>query len=142
MAKHTMHMQLSSTAFSYSDHLGNPLPPIHPGMLTAIQYSNSYNLLKYAITYILQVNESKDIHIPDCTNIDLSQLEEIYLRLDVYDILNQTTSVMQEQVKKHRDDCHYCTWIHNRINDNDNKDILYETLCKDSYVPRDMHCNP
>jgi hypothetical protein len=70
-----------------------------------------------------QLNESPDIHIPDCTNIDLPQLEEIYLRMDLYETLESTLNDVQKLLRTdmlsadtHR--IHTCAWMNHRVLDN------------------------
>ena len=65
-----------------------------------------------------QLNESPDIHIPDCTNIDLSLLEEIYQRIDLYERLDNTFKNVREfldNTQPHR--IHICAWMNHRVLD-------------------------
>ena len=66
-----------------------------------------------------QLNESPDIHIPDCTNIDLSQLEELYLRMQLFETLENTFTDVKKimnDAKVH--DIYTCAWMNHRVLDN------------------------
>ena len=66
-----------------------------------------------------QLNGSPDIHIPDCTNIDLSQLEELYLRMDLYETLENTFTDVQNLMNgASHHDIHTCAWMNHRVLDN------------------------
>ena len=89
----------------------------------------------------LQLNESPDINIPDCTNIDLSLLEELYLRMDLYQTLQSTlTDVRRIMNDASTHDIYTCAWMDHRILNNcatdhntnyDHRNTL-NMLCDDS----------
>ena len=67
----------------------------------------------------MQLNESDDIPILDCTNIDLSQLEQLYFRMDLYDVIADTYEGIEKTILNGNvtsNPIHYCTWMHTRIN--------------------------
>ena len=73
---------------------------------------------------ILQLNESADINIPDCTNIDVSKLEQLYFRMDLLDTLKTVlanvedtmNSVAINELPIHQ--IFHCAWMNDRILDN------------------------
>lgn len=87
----------------------------------------------------MQLNESEDIHIDDCTNIDLSKMEEIHSRIVLYDTLVNTFETVNEIMRNvDSKPSHYCAWINDRIlgkcgdenNTNyDHRDALNRLLC-------------
>ena len=89
----------------------------------------------------LQLNESPHIHIPDCTNFDLSQLEQLYFRMDLYETLQSTYSDMR-RLTIPNDSAHhkiyYCAWMNDRVLEKCAEQNMY-------YGHRDtlnMLCNP
>ena len=71
--------------------------------------------LKYLIH--IQLNESPDINIPDCTNIDLSLLNEIYQRIDLYERLENTFDKVREFLPANPHQIHTCAWMNHRVLD-------------------------
>ena len=97
---------------------------------------------------ILQINESEDIHINDCVNIDVTQLEEIHSHIVLYDTLKNTFASVEKvmnNVNSHQ--IHQCGWINDRIlgnctSQNTNygyRDTLNRLVCNDD---GDRLCDP
>ena len=76
----------------------------------------------YVIKIHTQLNESPDIHIPDCTNIDPSLLEEIYQRIDLYERIENSFNDVHEflketQLRYQPHEIHTCAWMNHRVLD-------------------------
>ena len=90
----------------------------------------------------MQLNESSDIHIYNCTDIDMEKLEEIYSRLTFYNTLRstfETVNGLLENVDSRP--VQYCAWINDRVFDNcsdrsstnpDHLNTLNTVLCNHS----------
>ena len=93
----------------------------------------------------MQLNESRDINIPDCTSIDVSHLEALRFRMDLYDTIKDTYDTIQENVHgivSYR--VNYCSWINNRIPGNcthDYRATLNEGLCTNEKLKKDCNRN-
>lgn len=82
----------------------------------------------------MQLNESENITITDCTNINPSEVIELYSRMEFYDILKDTIQVMKEEVEKlPSGSIHSCTWINTRIPSycTGKKHDILNTICGD-----------
>ena len=67
----------------------------------------------------MQLNESPNINIPDCTNIDVNELERIYLRMDLYETLQNAFSDVRKVMNYPSiEDIHTCAWMNNRVLNN------------------------
>ena len=83
-----------------------------------VSNNNCIDLISSNVNFMntdIQLNESANINIPDCNNIDLSQIENIYFRINLYDVIVDALRAAQKQVGIPRDATHYCKWIANRI---------------------------
>ena len=79
----------------------------------------------------MQLNESENITITDCTNINPAEVIQLYSRMEFYDILKDTIQVMKKEVKLPSAEIHSCTWINTRIPSycTDKKHDILNTIC-------------
>ena len=83
-----------------------------------VSNNNCIDLISSNVNFMntdIQLKESANINIPDCNNIDLSQIENIYFRINLYDVIVDALEAAQNRVGKPRNDTHLCKWIANRI---------------------------
>ena len=87
-----------------------------------ICYCNIYSLKSnYILMFHLQLNESADISLKNCSNISAVQLEEIHSRLVLYNSLSRAFATVNELMDKvDSRPIHYCAWINNRVFDDCN----------------------
>ena len=76
----------------------------------------------------MQINQSRDIHIDDCVDIDLAQLEEIHSHIVLYDTLKNTFASVNEAMNQVGSaNIHQCGWINDRILGNrDTQNMNYD----------------
>lgn len=95
----------------------------------------------------MQINQSGDIHIHDCVNIDVAQLEEIHSHIVLYDTLENTFNSVNE-VMNHVGSANIqqCGWINDRILGNrDTQNMNYDhyrTILNDLVCTRGRRCDP
>ena len=110
--------------------------------MTKLNFLNNY--------IVLQLNESVDINLYDCTNIDITVLEALHARLVLYQTTSSTYHIVNdvmEQVGSHP--VHYCAWVNDRVLNHCNyenginsahRDELNEHLCGTNI--NDRKCRP
>ena len=92
----------------------------------------------------MQLNESETINIADCTNINLSQLEELHSNMEFYSILSNTFTAVREEVNDPiSGPIHYCTWINTRIPDycTGQDHVILNDICGDTKSTCAQPCN-
>ena len=95
----------------------------------------------------MQINQSRDIHIDDCANINVAQLEEIYSNIVLFDTLKNTFDSVNEAMNHVGSaNIHQCGWINDRILGNrDTQNINYDsyrTTLNNLVCTRDRRCDP
>ena len=87
----------------------------------------------------MQLNESVDINLYDCTNIDITVLEALQAQLVLYQMTSSTYPIVNDVMKLvGSDPVHYCAWVNDRVLNRCNyenginsahRDELNEHLC-------------
>ena len=92
----------------------------HAASITTCVYICNYQTTQITIHALIFMQlKSADLPIDsDCTNINLSQLEQVYSRLELYDTIVNTMSAVSHVIPVSSHRIHYCAWMNNRILDN------------------------
>ena len=92
----------------------------------------------------LQINQSSNITIDNCVNIDVAQLEEIHSHIVFYDTIKNTYASVNEVMNDvGSDTIHQCGWINDRILGNcssHNTNYGYRDLLNDLICDSDRPC--
>ena len=94
----------------------------------------------------------KSVDLPidsDCTNINLSQIEQVYSRLELYDTIVNTMSAVSHVIPVSSHRIHHCAWMNSRILDNcSNQSMDYShrdtlnAICRPNPQQRGPGCDP